>query len=82
MSRRLRRFFSSKDYLQGIKNNRLSDNDRLSYGDSWFDMYSRTDVVYSTNTGTIEYRGINKRARGKANGQRRKLDKYRSAIDG
>lgn len=82
MNKSLRRFFSSKDYLQGIKNNRLRDNDRLSYGDSWFDMYSRTDVAYPTNTGTLESRGINKRVRGKANGQRRKLDKYRSAIDG
>ncbi len=82
MSRRLRRYFSGNGCLQGIKHNRLSDTNQVSWRDCNFDGYSRLDIAYDTGTGRFDSRGVNRRLRNSGNSLRRKVDKYRSMLDG
>lgn len=72
-------FFSGADCLEGIKNNRITDNDRTSRWDSKFDCYSKLNIVYGKE---YDPRGINRQVRRKVNRYRSTIDKDRSLVYG
>ena len=83
--RRGRRYypFHNHYFLNGIKNNRLNKHRKISKRDSNFDIYQELGVMFLDDLDSeMEDRGVNKRLMRKANINRRRLDRYRSATSG
>ncbi len=75
--------FHNHYFLNGINNNRLIKHRKISKRDSNFDVYQELGVMFLDDLDSeMEDRGVNKRLLRKANIDRRKLDRYRSATSG